>query len=174
MKGLRVTETRFWVLNWNQCHLQKMKKGVSMPHAKYILADFLMFEFSVVLLTMKVTILFARGVCKWGKGGCKNYSWTLKTCFSQYAILIWCLRVSQNSGSLYVMLCLTVQSLKGPLLQSLFTIEPDSTRTVVSGGLRTRLAKSGEEFENTPWVEVEFNRSICTHGISTLSCLFAN
>ena len=72
------------------------------------------------------------------------------------------------------MLCLTVQSLKGPLLQSLFTIEPDSTRTVVSDGLRTRLAKSGKEIAKTPRVEVEFNRSICTHTIGTLSCLFAN
>ena len=33
-----------------------------MPYAKYILADFLMFEFSVVLLTMKVTI-FLQEVC---------------------------------------------------------------------------------------------------------------
>ena len=40
-----------------------MKKGVSMPYAKYILADFLMFEFSVVLLTMKVTIFFLQEVC---------------------------------------------------------------------------------------------------------------
>ena len=72
------------------------------------------------------------------------------------------------------MLCLTVQSLKGPLLQSLFTIEPDSTRTVVSGGLRTRLAKSGKEIAKTPRVEVEFSRSICTRTIGTLSCLFAN
>ena len=34
-----------------------------MKNSKYVLADFLMFEFSVALLAMKTASFFARGVC---------------------------------------------------------------------------------------------------------------
>ena len=39
-----------------------------MKNAKYVLADFLMFEFSVVLLTMKVTIFFCKRCVYMRKG----------------------------------------------------------------------------------------------------------